>query len=240
MSIRAKAPGEPGQNGNQLLAMLPQEDYARLAVSFESVSLDLKQPFTQTGQPISHIFFPTSAIASILVIMEDGTEVESGLIGPEGMVGLSAALGLDIALYRSICQVPGEAWRISTPKFREVRQRSRALDVLIQHYAVLRLRQTAQLVACNALHPATERLCRWLLMSHDRVGRDEFPMTQEFMSDLLGVRRPSVSLIAESLQASGLITYKRGQIRIKDRRSLEEAACECYAVMEELYARILR
>src|SRR5262249_6629116 len=144
------------------------------------------------------------------------------------------------ALYRCICQVPGEAWRISARLFREVRQRSTALDVLVQHYAVLRLRQTAQLVACNARHPATERLRRWLLMAHHRGGRDAFPTTQEFMSELVGVRRTSVTLIAGTLQAAGLITCKRGVIRIKDRRGLEEASCECYAVMKELFPRILR
>jgi CRP-like cAMP-binding protein len=222
-----------------LLAALPEEEYARLAPSLNSVSLELKQTLIQVGQPIPHVFFPTSATASLLIVMEDGAEVEAGLIGPEGMVGLSVALGLDFAVYRVICQVPGQAWRMPARVLAQALQRSRPLEALIKRYAAVQLRQTAQMVACNALHAATERLCRWLLMCHDRVGRDEFPMTQEFISELLGVSRPSVTLIAGALQEAGLITYKRGLLRVKDRRRLEEASCECYAVMNELYRRIL-
>jgi CRP-like cAMP-binding protein len=239
MPTKAKSPRKPGPTGNQLLAMLPRGEYARLAPSLEPTSLELKQPLTEVGRPISHVVFPTTAVASILIVMADGAEVECGMIGPEGMVGLSVAFGLDFALYRTICQVPGEAWRMPARAFREARQRGRPLDALIQRYAMLHLRRTAQMVACNALHPAAERLCRWLLMSHDRVGRDEFPMTQEFMSELLGVHRPSVTLIAGTLQEAGLISYRRGLIRIRDRRRLEEASCECYAVLKGISGRIL-
>jgi CRP-like cAMP-binding protein len=219
---------------------MSEEDRARLAPSLELVSLELKEPLTELERPIRHIYFPTTAVVSILVVMVDGSEVESGLVGAEGLVGLSVALGLDLAIYRTICQVPGEAWRAPARVFREAVQRSRPLDELIMHYTSVRLRQTAQLVACNALHPAAERLCRWLLMSHDRVGRDEFPMTHEFMSELLGVRRPSVSIIAGTLQGAGLISYRRGSVRVRDRRKLEEASCECYAVIKTLHERILR
>jgi CRP-like cAMP-binding protein len=222
-----------------LLAALAAEEDAHLAPALNCVSLELKQPLIQAGRPISHVFFPITAVASLLIVMEDGAEVEAGLIGREGLVGLSAALGLEFAVYQAICQVPGEAWRMPARVLRQALQRSWPLAALIQRYAAAQLRQTVQMVACNALHPATERLCRWLLMSHDRVGRDEFPMTQEFMSELLGVRRPSVTLIAGTLQEAGLIAYKRGMIRIKNRRGLEEASCECYAVMNELYRRII-
>jgi CRP-like cAMP-binding protein len=204
------------------------------------VSLELKQPLTQLGQPLRRVYFPTTTTVSLLNVMEDGSEVEVGLIGPEGLVGLSVALGLPLAIYRTICQVPGEAWQVPASVFRQTLQHSRPFDSLLRRYAAVRLRQTAQMVACNALHPATERLCRWLLMSHDRVGRDEFPMTHEFMSELLGVRRPSVTIIAGALQGAGLITYRRGLVRVKNRRELEEASCECYAVMKDLYDQILR
>jgi CRP-like cAMP-binding protein len=219
--------------------MLPPEEYAHLATLLDLVSLDLKQPFTQIGQPFRYVYFPTTAVASLLIVMEDGTEVEAGLIGPEGLVGLSFALGLDLAVYRTICQVPGDAWRISAGKLRQALGRSQPLDTLVRRYAAVRLRQTAQVVACDALHPAAERLSRWLLMSHDRVGRNEFPMTQEFMSELLGVRRPSVSLFAGTLQEAGLISYRRGIIRIKDRQGLEDSSCECYEVMKHFYNHIL-
>ncbi len=240
MATKRKPEKEPARSSNRLLAMLPPEEYARLAPALDLVSLDLKQPFTRIGQPLHYIYFPTTAVASLLIVMEEGSEVEAGLIGTEGLVGLSAVLGLDLAIYRTICQVGGEAWRIPTQEFRLALKRSQSLDDLVKRYAAVRLRQTAQVVACNALHPATERLCRWLLMSHDRVGRDEFPMTQEFMSELLGVRRPSVSLIAGTLQGAGLITYKRGRIRVKDRRGLEESSCECYEVMKHFYDLILK
>jgi CRP-like cAMP-binding protein len=239
MAIKGKPRREPAATGNRLLAALPEPESARLAPALEAVSLELKQPLIQAGQPIHHLFFPTTAMASVLVVMEDGAEVEAGLIGPEGLVGLSAALGLDFAIYRVICQVPGEAWRMPARAFQQALQRSGPLAALIQRYTAVQLRQTAQLVACNALHTVTERLCRWLLMSHDRVGCDEFPMTQEFMSELLGLQRPSVTLIAGMLQQAGLISYKRGVIRVKNRRGLEEASCECYAVMNELYRRII-
>lgn len=240
MSAKRKPTKESGRSGNRLLAALAEDEYASLASSLEFVSLELKQLLIQVGQPIRHVLFPTTAIGSLLVVMEDGAEVEVGLIGPEGLIGVSVAFGLEFAVYRCICQVPGEAWRIPAQVFREALQRSRPLGALIRLYTAVQLRQTAQIVACNALHPATERLCRWLLMTHDRVGRNEFPMTQEFMSELLGVRRPSVTLIAGTLQRAGLITYRRGLVRVEDRRALEEASCECYAVLKELYERILR
>jgi CRP-like cAMP-binding protein len=239
MPTQGKPGRDPRRTGNRLLAALPEEEYAHLAPALNCVSLELKQPLIQAGQSIHHVFFPITAMASLLIVMEDGDEVEAGLIGPEGLVGLSAALGLEFAVYRAICQVPGEAWQMPARVLRQALERSQPLVALIQRYAAAQLRQTAQMVACNALHPATERLCRWLLMSHDRVGRDEFPMTQEFMSELLGVRRPSVTVIAGMLQEAGLIAYKRGVIRVKNRRGLEEASCECYAVMNELYRRIM-
>ena len=154
------------------------------------------------------------------------------------MVGLSTALGLDSALHREICQVPGDSFRLPAQIFRKALERSRPLDALIRQYAAVMLRQTGQGMACNALHPITERLCRWLLMSHDRVGKDEFPMTQEFMGDLLGARRQSVTVAAGILQEAGLISVRRGSIRIVDRIRLEDASCECYAVIRQLYDQV--
>ena len=170
--------------------------------------------------------------------MENGNEVETGITGAEGLVGLSVALGLDSSLHREICQVPGESFRLPAHIFRKALERSGPLDALIRQYSAVMLRQTGQGMACNALHPITERLCRWLLMSHDRVGQDEFPMTQEFMGDLLGVRRQSVTVAAGILQEAGLITFRRGSIRIVDRARLEEAACECYWVIRRLYDQV--
>ena len=228
----------PGRTGNRLLDRLPEGEYARLAPLLMSTPLTLKQLLIQPDEPIRDIFFPTTALVSTLVVMEDGNEVETGITGAEGMVGLSTALGLDFDLHRSICQVPGEGFRLPAPAFREAVERNRPLDLLIRRYAAVVLRQTGQAVACNALHPVTERLSRWLLMSHDRVGRDEFPMTQEFMGELLGVRRQTVTVVAGALQGAGLITFRRGLIRIVDRHRLEEAACECYGLMRGLHDRV--
>ena len=153
--------------------------------------------------------------------MEDGSEVETILTGTEGMVGLEVALGIAFSLHNAICQVPGKALCLPATAFREALERGRTLDALMRLYAAVVLRQVTQVVACNALHPVNERLCRWLLMSHDRAARDEFPMTQEFMGEMLGVRRQTVTVTAGTLQGAGLITFKRGIIRIVDRSRLE-------------------
>jgi hypothetical protein len=182
--------------------------------------------------------FPTTAVASVLMLMEDGSEVEAGLVGAEGMVGLSVALGLEGALYQSICQVPGGAWRLPARALPKALEGSRLLDATIKRYLAFRLREAAQLVACNTLHPLPKRLGRWLLMSQDRAGRDEFPMTHEFLCELLGVKRQTVA--AGTLQAAGLIRYRWGIVRVLDRGRLEEAVCECYADMRDFYDRVFR
>jgi CRP-like cAMP-binding protein len=229
---------KPGQIGNRLLERLPEEEFDALAPLLVPRTLKLKQVLVQPGEPVHEVFFPTSAVISALVVMEDGSEVETGITGAEGMVGLYTALGLESDLQRSICQVPGKGYSLSTQAFRGAIRRSGPLHSLILKYAAVVLRQTGQGMACNALHPVPERLSRWLLMSHDRVGRDEFPMTQEFMGELLGVRRPTVTIAASTLQAAGLIAVRRGYIKIVDRSGLEGAACECYAIIRGLYEQI--
>ena len=238
MTIQSRREPTPGRTGNHLLDRLPAQEYHRLAPVLLPTSWKLKQILIQAGETASDLFFPTTAIISTLVVMQDGSEVETGITGTEGMVGLSTALGVDLDLHRSICQVSGAGFRLPSAAFREAIERSRPIDLLIRRYAAVVLRQTGQAVACNALHPMPERLSRWLLMSHDRVGRDEFPMTQEFMSDLLGVRRQTVTVTAGTLQAAGLITFKRGIVRIVNRSLLEEAACECYWMMKEIHDRV--
>ena len=228
----------PGRTGNRLLDRLPEEEYARLAPRLVPITLKLKHVISQADDPIHDVFFPTTAVISMLVVMEDGSEVETTLVGTEGMVGLPIVLGLDNSLHRAICQVPGGILRLPVGLFRVALERSRPLDAMMRQYAALVLRQVTQVVACNALHPVPERLCRWLLMSHDRVGRDEFPMTQEFMAEMLGVRRQTVTVTAGLLQEAGLITFRRGLIRIIDRSRVEESACECYGVIRALYDRI--
>ena len=209
---------KPGQIGNRLLERLPEEEFATLAPLLVPTTVKLKQVLVHPGEPIHEVFFPTTAVISALVDMEDGSEVETGITGAEGMVGLYTALGLESDPQRSICQVPGKGFKLSARAFRGAIERSRPLHSLILKYAAVVLRQTGQGMACNALHPVPERLSRWLLMSHDRVGRDEFPMTQEFMGDLLGVRRPTVTIAAEH-PASGR-AHRRPAGLHPDRRPL--------------------
>jgi len=172
--------------GNRLLDRLPVAEFARLAPALEPMSLELKQPITQMGGHVSHVVFPSTAVASVLMIMEDGKQVESASVGVEGMVGLSVFLGLDYALHRTICHVSGGAWRLPARALPEALQESRSLDATIRRYIAYRLREAARAVAYNALHPLPQRLSRWLLMSQDRAGRDELPMTHEFMANCWG------------------------------------------------------
>jgi CRP-like cAMP-binding protein len=239
MSPEPKCGPTPGRTGNRLLDRLPEEEYDRLAPSLVSESLALKQILVEGDDPIRDVYFPTTALVSTLVVLEDGSEVETTLTGVEGMVGLPVALGIDFGLSKAICQVPGETWRLPAHAFREALEWSRPTDALFRRYAAVVLRQTAQIVACNARHPVSERLCRWLLMSHDRVGRDDFPMTHDFMAEMLGVRRQTVTVVAGTLQGAGLITVRRGMIRVVDRCRLEDASCECYGFIRALYDRIL-
>jgi CRP-like cAMP-binding protein len=238
MSTPSNRASGPGQVNNRLLERLPEEEFAALAPLLMPRAVKLKQVLVRPGEPIQEVFFPTTAVISALVDMEDSSAVETGITGAEGMVGLYTALGLESDPQRSICQVPGKGYSLSARSFRQALERSRPLQSLMLRYAAVVLRQTGQGMACNTLHPAPERLSRWLLMSHDRVGRDEFTMTQEFMGDLLGVRRPTVSIAAGTLKAAGLIAVRRGYIRIVDRPGLEQAACECYAIIRRLYEQI--
>src|SRR4051812_44127564 len=158
MSNPRKRLPKPGQRGNRLLDRLPEEEYAHLAPFLVSVPLKLKQLLSQPNDPVRDVYFPTTALISTLVVMEDGKDVETGITGAEGMVGLSTALGLESELHRSVCQVPGEGFRMPARAFREAIERSRTLDALVRRYVAVMLRQTGQGMACNALHPVTERL----------------------------------------------------------------------------------
>ena len=229
---------KPSRIANRLLEQLSGDDYDTLAPLLVPIDLKLKHVLILPGELITDVFFPTTAVISALVALEEGSEVETGITGAEGLVGLAITLGLESESQRSICQVPGRVFSVPARAFRKAIERSRPMDSMVRKYAGFMLRQTGQGMACNARHPVHERLSRWLLMSHDRVGLDKFPMTHEFMGALLGVRRQSVTLAAGVLQAAGLITVGRGTIRVLDRVRLEEAACECYAVMRALYTEI--
>jgi CRP-like cAMP-binding protein len=166
--------------------------------------------------------------------------VEAATIGNEGMVGLPALLGLDFTTATATSQVPGDSLRIPTPSFVQALKRSGPLDLILRRYIAFSLRSAYQAVACNALHSAEERMCRWLLTTQDRVGKGEFLLTQEFLAEMLGVRRQTVQVVAGTLQTAGLITYRRGLVRVVDREGLEAASCECYGITTALYDRIVQ
>jgi hypothetical protein len=180
------------------------------------------------AEAYTRILFPAAGVVSVLVPMGEEQPVEAAVIGFEGLVGLPVALGAATSPHEVICQVAGGGWQMSAERFREILPGCTALRSALQRYALTFMNQTARSSACNRMHDINQRLARWLLLVHDRVIGDELGLTQEFLSEMLGVRRPSVSLAASTLQHAGLINYRWGRITILNRRGLEEAACEDY------------
>jgi CRP-like cAMP-binding protein len=224
---------------NRLLAALPRDEYDRLHPNLVKVSLPLKEILYEANGPIPHVFFPLNGVVSLVILMESGFTLEVGTIGNEGMVGTPVFLGSESSPTRAISQVPGEALRMEAKVFQEEMKRGGPLYDLVQRYTQAMINQISQSTVCNRRHSVQKRMCRWLLMSHDRVGSDEFQLTQEFLSQMLGVRRPTVSAVAGILQKAGLLTYHRGRMTILDRKGLEAASCECYQVVREELDRLL-
>ena len=227
----------PGKN--RLLAALPRVEYDRLRPHLAKVSLPLKDILYEANGPIPHVFFPLNGVVSLVIIMEGGFTLEVGTIGNEGMVGTPVFLGSESSPTRAISQVPGEALRMETKVFQEEMKLGGSLYRLVQRYTQAMINQISQSTVCNHRHAVAKRMCRWLLMSHDRVGVDEFPLTQEFLAQMLGVRRPGVTSAASALQARNLIRYNRGTMDILDRVALEAASCECYRAQAEAYKQLL-
>lgn len=224
--------------GNQLLAALPKEEYERLIANMEAISLKVKLNAYKPNEPIEYVYFVNSGVISLLNLMEDGTAVEVATVGKEGMVGLPVFLGADSIPGLGMVQIPGDGLRMKVNVFKDKVTPDSALHDLLQRYTQTLFNQIAQSAACNRLHSVEERMCRWLLMTQDRVGQDEFPLTQEFLSQMLGVRRPTVSMSASILQKAGLIRYSRGNITILDREGLEASSCECYKIIQADFERL--
>jgi CRP-like cAMP-binding protein len=223
---------------NRLLVALPRDEYDRLRPRVEKVSLPLRDILYEANGYIAHVFFPLHGVVS-LVIMDGGFTLEVGVIGNEGLVGTPVFLGSDRSPTRAIAQIPGEALRMEATVFQKEMRRGGPLYGLIQRYTQTMINQISQSIVCNHRHSVEKRMCRWLLMSHDRVGADEFPLTHEFLAQMLGVRRPSVTAVAGTLQKAGLISYHRGRITVLDRQRLEAASCECYDVVAKELDRLL-
>jgi hypothetical protein len=196
------------------------------------------EPLGSPDQGFERVYFPRRAVVSMLVLMEGNKTVESAMIGNEGIVGIEVFLGKGIPRDRVLVQVPGEAVGVAASSFAALTAGNMPWLELLQRYSVALMNQIARTAGCNRLHSVGERFARWLLMTVDRVGRDEFPMTHEFLATMLGIRRASVSEAAESLQARGLIQYRQGRMRILDRDGLEAAACEDYRVSNAAYDQV--
>jgi CRP-like cAMP-binding protein len=219
----------PAGNPNRLLAALPVADYARILPSLTVVPLKLKDILHKPGEPIRDVYFPGGGFCSMLTVLEDGSMVEVATIGREGIVGVTAVL--DGTPVTSAAMVQGETdtcYRMKVEAFRREIDRHGAFHELMTHFAQALFGFVAQSTACNAVHSVEQRLARWLLMARDRMDRDDFPLTQEFVSMMLGASRPTVSIVAGTLQKAGLITYHRGHVKIVDGEKLEAASCECY------------
>lgn len=225
---------------NYLLGALPSREYRRLLPHLEHVPLSFKAILHEPGQPVSHLYFPTSGMLSLLCAHNGrGGGMEVAVVGREGMAGLSVFLGAKVTLTQSMVQVPGEAVRMRADKFRALVHRHSKLHELLLRYVHVFLTQLAQGVACNAQHPVEKRLCRWLLTVHDRATSDRVPLTHEFLAGMLGVRRASVTEAARRLRQAGLIRYGGGQLTILDRHGLERAVCGCYRVVKTELSREL-
>jgi CRP-like cAMP-binding protein len=226
-------------HSNRLIASLREEDQERLRQHLKHVVLDYKRPLYDAYERIEFVYFIESGVGSLVNTMKNGDAVEVGTIGNEGIVGLPVLLGHDRAPTAVYVQVPGAAWQMEATTFQKELERSAPMREVMLRYVLAFFNQVAQSAACAHLHPLQARCCRWLLMTHDRMPSDEFLLTQEFLSMMLGVRRAGVSEAAGKLQRAGLIRYQRGHVTVLDRKGLEERACECYAVSKEEFDRLL-
>ena len=221
---------------NRLLAALPPADFSRLTARMTDVTFGHKGLLYPAGGLIDYVYFPRSGILSAVVIMTDGQNAEAAAISSEGMIGVATCLGAVTSSEQVFCQVhPAEGRRLSAAEFTAEVARGGALRDVVYGYLRASLTASARQTACNALHSVDERCARWLLRCHDGAGREEFPLTHEFLSTMLGVRRATVSVTAASLQSAGIITYRHGKVKILDRAALEEATCECYRAIREAF-----
>lgn len=234
-----ETPNSPDACANKLLARLPASEYRHLYPHLEWVPCALKSTFYHRDQPIEHVYFPLSGEHSVLAIMQNGTAVEVGTVGNEGLSPVDILAGSEQSLETVTCQIAGDALKMPIGPFLEAITGNTELRRLAFRYLQAYLAQVSQAVACNRLHTIEERFAKWLLMNHDRVPGDEIHITQEFLADMLGVHRPSVSLIARHFQQLGLIRYSRGLVTILDRPAIEDASCECYGAVRKQFERAL-
>jgi CRP-like cAMP-binding protein len=233
-----QAQGHSQWNANRLLARLPAEDYERLLKHLKPVTFSLGQVIYEPQGLMEHVYFPTTSHISLIYTMENGTTAEVGLVGNEGIVGIALFLGGDKTPNCAVVQGEGDALQMPAKAMQDEFKRGGAFQLSLLRYTQWLITQISQTAVCNGLHTTEQRLCRWILMTHDRAGSDRLQMTHEFISHMLGIQREGVSLAAHRLQTGGAISYRRGVIKILDRQKLEECACECYQVVSNEYVRL--
>ena len=222
--------------GNSLLAGLPRLEYQRLAAGLEPVTLAFGEVLYEPGETIRHVYFPNKSLVSLLTLVDGRLALEIGMVGGEGMVGTALALGVGVSPVRALVQGTGAALRMKSARFLKELRQGLQLQRALYRYTHTLMAQIAQTAACNRFHVVQERLARWLLMTRDRIQSNDFRLTQEFLSHMLGVRREGVTKAAGHLQKRKLIEYSRGNIRIVDPRGLEAAACSCYQIVKNIHS----
>jgi len=224
---------------NQLLAALPAAEWQRWSAELEPVDLPLGQVLYESGSQLSHVYFPTTAIVSLLYVMENGASAEIAVAGHEGLVGMALFMGGETTPSRAVVQSAGRGFRLHAQLIKREFDSSLPVMHLLLRYTQAMITQMAQTAVCNRHHSLDQQLCRWLLLSLDRLSGSELRMTQELIANMLGVRREGVTDAALNLQKAGLIRYARGRILVLDRAGLEQRSCECYAVVKKEYDRLL-
>ena len=224
---------------NYLLASLPSDEFERVITHLEPVSLDLGKVLYESGDKLDYVYFPTTAIVSLLYIMENGATAEIGVVGNDGILGIALFMGGDTTPNRAVIQSAGHAFKMSARDLKAEFTLGGVFHNLLLRYTQALITQISQTAVCNRLHTVEEQLCRWLLLSHDRLDSDKLVMTHDLISNMLGVRREGVTIAAQKLAAQKLITSIRGTMTIIDRQGLESAVCECYKVVNDEYNRLL-
>lgn len=224
---------------NRLLAALAPHAFEQMKRNLELVSLSIRDVIYDVGHPIERVFFVETGVVSIVSVMADGSAVETATVGNEGMLGVPVFLDTDRSATQAFCQVPGHSLTMPVESFRRVASEVEGLRTILNRYVQALFTQIAQSSGCNRLHPVRQRCARWILQTHDRVEHDEFPLTHEFLSQMLGVRRATVTEAAGALQEAGLLEYERGWMHVIDRDGLERVACECYAIVRSEFDRLL-
>ncbi len=225
-------------NGNHLLDRVPSTERARFADRLTPVSWEAGEILYQPDQPQTHVYFPVSGMLSLVSVMRDGRLAEVGVIGREGAAGMSASGYVDRAFTRLVGRIPGSGYRVAAADFEDMIDESVGLCSAVVRWREVMLRMTVQSVACNALHQVRERCARWILATHDRSEDNQLSLTQEFLAELLGVKRNAINIAARDLQQQGIIEYRRGRVAVIDRDGLEQVSCECYGLIRAEIAKL--